>query len=223
MDERAALLAEIEAEVRDTARWTGRAQLSPKVAAALAKVRRSAFVPSAATSAAYENRPLPIGHDQTISQPYIVAIMTELLDLQPDDKVLEVGTGSGYQAAVLAELAGTVCSIEVIPQLAERAAAALAAEGYTRIMLRTGDGGRGWPEEAPFDAILVAASGPDVPAALRQQLAVGGRLVMPVGESRRLQMLRRIRRRTETDYEEEDLGSVTFVPLIGEQGWSEDA
>jgi protein-L-isoaspartate(D-aspartate) O-methyltransferase len=215
MDERAALLAEIEAEVRDTARWTGRAQLSPNVAAALAKVRRSAFVPSAATSAAYENRPLPIGHDQTISQPYIVAIMTELLDLQPDDKVLEVGTGSGYQAAVLAELAGTVCSIEVIPQLAERAAAALAAEGYTRIMLRTGDGNRGWSEEAPFDAIIVTAAAPEIPPALIEQLRPGGRMAIPLGPRYGDQELMLLTKDQAGNISRRGVLPVAFVPLTG--------
>ena len=146
--------------MRETARWTGRATLSPRVAAAIAKVRREAFVAPGSERAAYENRPLPIGHGQTISQPFIVALMTELLDLQPDDIVLEVGTGSGYQAAVLAEIAGKVCSIEVIPELAARAATALAAQGCGNVELRTGDGGLGWPERAPFDAIIVTAAAP---------------------------------------------------------------
>ena len=131
--------------------------------------------------AAYENRPLPIGHGQTISQPFVVALMTELLDLQPDDRVLEVGTGSGYQAAVLAELAGNVCSIEVIPELAARAAVALAAKATRNVELRTGDGGLGWPEQAPFDAIIVTAAAPEVPPALPEQLRPGGRMMIPIG------------------------------------------
>src|ERR1700751_2066530 len=135
MDEHAALLDEIAAEMRETARWTGRAQLAPRVAAALAKVRRDAFVSPQSAQAAYVNRPLPIGHGQTISQPYVVALMTELLDLEPGDTVLEVGTGSGYQTAVLAELACAVWSVEVIPELARTAAAALAGQGYGNITL----------------------------------------------------------------------------------------
>ena len=174
MDEHAPRCSsEIAAEMRETARWTGRAALSPRVAAALAKVRREAFVPPGSERAAYENRPLPIGHGQTISQPFVVALMTELLDLQPDDSVLEVGTGSGYQAAVLAELAGKVCSIEVIPELAARAADGAGGQGYGNVELRTGDGGLGWPERAPFDAIIVTAAAPDVPPALIEQLASG--------------------------------------------------
>src|SRR6476620_7221274 len=137
MDERAALLTEIEAEFRATAHWTGRATLSPFVAAAIAKVPREAFVTPGSEPAAYENRPLPIGHGQTISQPFIVALMKEMLDLQPDDRVLEVGTGSGYQAAVLAEVVDKVHSIEVIPELAARAAVALAVQGYANVELRT--------------------------------------------------------------------------------------
>jgi protein-L-isoaspartate(D-aspartate) O-methyltransferase len=138
MDRRTALLEEIALEMRETARWTGRAELSPRVAAALAKVRREAFVPPCAVDSAYHNRPLLIGHGQTISQPFVVALMTELLDLQSDNIVLEVGTGSGYQAAVLAELSGKVCSIEVIPELAAGAAMALAGQGYGNVELRTG-------------------------------------------------------------------------------------
>src|SRR5262249_21739620 len=133
------------------------------------------------TGAAYANRPLPIGHGQTISQPFVVALMTELLDLKPEDRVLEVGTGSGYQAAVLAELVGTVFSVEAIPELARRAAAALAAEGHTTVALCTGDGGLGWPEEAPFDAIIETAAAPDSPPALIEHLRPGGRMVIPVG------------------------------------------
>jgi protein-L-isoaspartate(D-aspartate) O-methyltransferase len=190
---------------------------------AMRKVPREAFVAKDLAEFAYEDAPLRIGEGQTISQPYIVAAMIEAAELGKNDRVLEVGAGSGYAAAVMSRIAFRVYAIERHAALTKAAARRVLALGYRNIELKTGDGTKGWPEEAPFDAILVAASGPDVPAALREQLAVGGRLVMPVGESRRLQMLRRIRRRTETDYEEEDLGSVTFVPLIGEQGWSEDA
>jgi protein-L-isoaspartate(D-aspartate) O-methyltransferase len=214
MDERAALMAEIAAEMRETARWTGRAQLSPRVAAALANVRREAFMPGRAT-AAYVNAALPIGHGQTISQPFVVALMTELLDLQPDDVVLEVGTGSGYQAAVLVQLARKVCSIEVIPELARRAAAALAAQGCRNVVLRTGDGGLGWPEHAPFDAIIVTAAAPDIPPALLEQLRPGGRMVLPVGPRYGDQELRLLLKDADGAVTSRALLPVAFVPLTG--------
>jgi protein-L-isoaspartate(D-aspartate) O-methyltransferase len=215
MDERAALLAEIDAEMRATAHWTGRARLSPRVAAALAKVRRAAFVPPRSADAAYANAPLPIGHGQTISQPFVVALMTELLDLKPDDSVLEVGTGSGYQAAVLAELAGKVCSVEVIPELARRAAAALAGEGYANVVLRTGDGGLGWPELAPFDAIVVTAAAPEVPPALIEQLRPGGRMVLPLGPRHGDQELVLLRKDADGHVTSRTVLPVAFVPLTG--------
>ena len=213
MDERKALLAEIVAEMQATARWTGRAQLSTRVVAALAKVRRPAFMPQNSAAAAYENRPLPIGHGQTISQPFVVALMSELLDLQPDDSVLEVGTGSGYQAAVLAELAGTVCSIEVIPELARSAAIALAGEGYGSIMLRTGNGALGWPEQAPFDAIIVTAAAPDIPPALIEQLRPGGRMVIPVGQRHGDQELVLLTKDAAGEVNRRSVLPVAFVPL----------
>jgi len=215
MDQQAALMAEIEAETRDTARWTGRANLSPRVTAALARVRREAFVPSHSTGAAYANRPLPIGHGQTISQPFVVALMTELLDLEPEDRVLEVGTGSGYQAAVLAELVGTVFSVEVIPELARRAAAALCAEGYINVALCTGDGGLGWPEEAPFDAIIVTAAAADIPPALIQQLCPGGRMVIPVGPPYGDQHLLLLTKDAAGEVTQRNVLPVAFVPLTG--------
>jgi protein-L-isoaspartate(D-aspartate) O-methyltransferase len=215
MPDNAALLAEIETEMRVTARWTGRAQLSPRVAAALAKVRRTAFVAHGSEHAAYENRPLPIGCGQTISQPYIVALMTELLDLHPNDKVLEIGTGSGYQAAVLAELTNSVYSIEVIPELAQRAAAALAAEGYRTVNLRTGNGALGWPEEAPFDAIIVTAAAPEIPPALIEQLRTGGRMMIPVGPRHGDQTLVLITRNDAGEVTQRDVLPVAFVPLTG--------
>ena len=215
MDERAALLEEIALEMRETARWTGCAALSPRVAAALGKVKRDAFVAPGSERAAYENRPLPIGHGQTISQPFIVALMTELLDLQPEDSVLEVGTGSGYQVAVLAELAGKVCSIEVIPQLAARAATALAGQGYNRVELRTGDGGLGWPERAPFDAIIVTAAPPDIPPALLEQLRPGGRLVIPVGPRHGDQELLLLTKDAAGTVARRNVLPVAFVPLTG--------
>ena len=215
MDERAALLDEIATEMRATAQWTGRAALSPRVAAALAKVRRSAFVPSGSASAAYQNRPLPIGCGQTISQPYIVALMTELLDLQPTDKVLEIGTGSGYQAAVLAELAPAVYSIETIAELSQHASQTLVSEGYTNIILRVGNGALGWPEEAPFDAIIVTAAAERIPPALLQQLAPGGRMIIPVGPHDGDQKLIVITKDETGGITQREVLHVAFVPLTG--------
>ena len=215
MDVRAALLEEIALEMRETAHWTGRAELSPRVATALGKVRREAFVAPGFERAAYENRPLPIGHHQTISQPFVVALMTELLDLRPEHNILEVGTGSGYQTAVLAELAGKVCSIEVIPELAAAAAAALGGQGYDTIALRTGDGGLGWPERAPFDAIIVTAAAPDVPPALHEQLRPGGRMVIPVGPRHGDQQLLLITKDASGSLTRRVVLPVAFVPLTG--------
>jgi len=207
------LVEEIEQEAEETARWTGRERFAERVLDALRKVRRAAFVPQAAVANAYVNAPLPIGCGQTISQPYIVALMTDLLDLRREDRVLEVGTGSGYQAAVLAELSDTVCSIEVIPELATRAAAVLAAEGYGRVALRTGDGALGWPERAPFDAIIVTAAAREVPPALVEQLAPGGRMVIPVGAPWGDQELRLLRKDAAGHVTSRRVLSVAFVPL----------
>lgn len=215
MDARADLLAEIGREMRETAQWTGRDAVSPRVAAALMKVAREAFVTPGSEAAAYENRPLPIGHGQTISQPFVVALMTELLDLQSDNTVLEVGTGSGYQAAILAELVGKVCSIEVIPGLAARAAAALARQGVANVELRTGDGGQGWPEQAPFDAIIVTAAAPQVPSALIEQLRPGGRMVIPVGPQHGDQELLLITKDASGHMTQRNVLPVAFVPLTG--------
>ena len=173
MDPREAMIGEIEQDARETASSTGRAVLAAPVLAALRRVRRAGFVPEANERSAWLNRPLSIGHGQTISQPFVVALMTDLLDLAPDHRVLEVGTGSGYQAAVLAELAGEVFSVEIVPALAARARLALAREGYGRVHLRAGDGAQGWPEHAPFDAIIVTAAAPAIPPDLVAQLRPG--------------------------------------------------
>jgi len=207
------LVEEIEQEARETARWTGRETFDPRVLTALRSVRREAFVPQPLVGQAYVNAPLPIGCGQTISQPYIVALMTDLLDLRRGDHVLEVGTGSGYQAAVLAELSDTVCSIEVIPELAARAAQVLAAEGYAKVTLRTGDGALGWPERAPFDAIIVTAAAREVPPALLDQLRPGGRLVIPVGEAFGDQELRLLHKDPDGHVTSRWVLSVAFVPL----------
>ena len=189
----------------------------PRVLDAMAAVPREEFVPVDHRGAAYDDVPLPIGHDQTISQPLVVALMTQALELQPGDRVLEVGTGSGYQAAVLRQIADHVDTVERIPALADQAAALLRELGVDRVDVHTGDGSLGWPDGAPYDAVVVTAGGPEVPAPLVEQLADGGRLVAPVGprHSQELVRLRRDGDRTEC----EDLGPVAFVPLLGEAGW----
>ncbi|MDF2810656.1 MAG: protein-L-isoaspartate O-methyltransferase [Microvirga sp.] len=188
---------------------------------AMREVPREAFVEPGFEEFAYEDGPLPIGAGQTISQPYIVALMIEAAEVKPGDRVLEVGAGSGYAAAVMSRIAKTVYAIERHPSLVESAQHRFGRLGYDNIDLRVGDGTRGLPEAAPFDAILVAAGGPDVPRALREQLTIGGRIVIPVGPGGGHQRLLKATRRTEVDFEEEDLGAVSFVPLIGEQGWAE--
>jgi protein-L-isoaspartate(D-aspartate) O-methyltransferase len=185
----------------------------PQVLEAMRRVPRHEFVPEALRERAYADTPLPIGSGQTISQPYVVAFMTQALELDADDRVLDVGTGSGYQAAVLAEIATRVDSIEIVPELAERARRDLARLGYGNVEVRLGDGYRGWPEHAPFDAILVAAAPDHVPEPLVEQLAVGGRLVMPVGEG--LQELVRLTK-TPQGVQREALMAVRFVPMTGE-------
>jgi protein-L-isoaspartate(D-aspartate) O-methyltransferase len=195
---------------------------SPLVLEAVRAVPREAFLPEEMREFAYDDSPLPIDSGQTISQPFIVALMTEALLLAGGEKVLEVGTGSGYAAAVLAQIAGDVYSVERYAQLATRAAATLASQGVTNVHVLHGDGTLGWPEHAPFDAIVVAAGGPEVPESLKQQLRIGGRLVMPVGRSRRVQELLRVTRLAENEYHTEDLMDVQFVPLVGKEGWTPD-
>ncbi|WP_375177851.1 protein-L-isoaspartate(D-aspartate) O-methyltransferase [Marinobacter mobilis] len=198
----------------------GRGISAPLVVSAMSRVPREKFVGSDLVDSAYDDGPLPIGHGQTISQPYIVALMAEALDLTGGDVALDIGTGSGYAAAVLASIAARVYSIERIPELAESAAQVLADEGYGNVVVRCGDGTLGWPEQAPFDGICVAAGAPVVPEALRQQLRVGGHLVIPVGSAHTIQSLRRITRLSETEFRTTTLCDVRFVPLLGEQGWS---
>lgn len=188
---------------------------------AMRRVRREAFVAEPFTGAAYDDSPLPIAEGQTISQPFVVALMTEALELAPGDRVLEIGAGSGYAAAVLAEIAEAVYTVERHAALAEAARRRLAEQGYGNVQVRCGDGTLGWPEHAPYDAIVVAAGGPEPPRPLLEQLAPGGRLVIPIGPSAQIQRLIRIRRRGEDDYTEEALGDVRFVPLTGAEGWPE--
>lgn len=186
-----------------------------EVLTAMMEVPRHAFVPDALKASAYADAPLPIGHDATISQPYIVALMTELADVEAGDEVLDVGTGSGYQAAVLAQMGATVYGIEIVEPLAEQAARRLAALGYDEAHIRAGDGYRGWPEHAPFDAIIVAAAAPAVPEPLEQQLAVGGKLVVPVcGDFWGQSLL--VIERTAEGYETREVSPVSFVPMVGE-------
>ena len=186
----------------------------PRVLAAMRQVPRHEFVPAAERAHAYEDRPLPIGEGQTISQPYIVALMTQLAAVGPGSKVLEVGTGSGYQAAVLAACGAEVYSIEIVDALAKRAQHDLARLGIENVHVRSGDGYRGWPEVAPFDAIVVTAAAPQVPPALLSQLRIGGRLVIPVGETWQAQTLQ-VHTRTETGFDVHDVVPVRFVPMTG--------
>jgi protein-L-isoaspartate(D-aspartate) O-methyltransferase len=187
---------------------------------AMRKVPRELFLPKKLREFAYEDLPLPIAGEQTISQPYIVAFMAESLLLKGGEKILEIGAGSGYAAAVLSEIAAQVYTVERLGQLAEKAAAALADLGYDNARVLHGDGTRGWLEHAPYDAIVVAAGGPQVPASLKAQLKIGGRLVIPVGADQRVQELVRVTRVSENEYRSEDIAHVSFVPLIGEEGWT---
>ncbi|MTH96824.1 protein-L-isoaspartate(D-aspartate) O-methyltransferase [Roseibium sp. RKSG952] len=195
---------------------------SERVLTAMEKVPRHLFVPQTEQPYAYTDRPLPIGHRQTISQPYIVAYMAEALDCKPGDSVLEIGTGSGYAAAVLAEIGADVISIERIPSLADQAKDNLATAGYTNVQVQCADGCLGLPSQAPFDGIIVTAGAPVAPDRLKKQLKTGGRLVVPVGEQLCYQKLQRITRTGEETFRTENLCDVAFVPLVGEQAWHSD-
>jgi len=211
--QRTQLLAEIAGMARATAVETSRAAFSPRVMEAIGRVPRHRLVPPEQVPYAYENRPLPIGHGQTISQPYIVALMTDLLDSKASDVVLEIGTGSGYQAAVLAELVAKVYSIEIVEPVGRRAAADLAALGYRNVATRIGDGYNGWPEAAPFDGILVTAAAPYVPKPLVDQLKPGGRLVIPLGGQWQVQELHVIEKKPDGSTASRRTIPVRFVPL----------
>jgi protein-L-isoaspartate(D-aspartate) O-methyltransferase len=193
----------------------------PRVLDAMRSVPRERFVPSQQVDYAYQDRPLPIGDGQTISQPYIVAFMAEAASVGPDDRVLEIGTGSGYGAAVLGALAASVVTVERHGSLADSARRVLAGLGYRNVEVVLGDGTLGFPDRAPFDVIIVTAAGPDVPGPLRDQLAVGGRIVMPVEYRYGFQQLVRLERVSEDEFTEEFLLGVAFVPLIGEHGHSD--
>jgi protein-L-isoaspartate(D-aspartate) O-methyltransferase len=191
----------------------------PGVLRAMETVPREAFVSPTQADFAYADEPLPIGEGQTISQPYVVAAMIEAVCPGPRDRALEVGTGSGYAAAVLASIVDAVYTIERLAGLAEAARGRLAGLGYRNVHVRHGDGTLGWPEHSPYDVIIVTASGPRVPESLLEQLAIGGRLIMPVGASLASQRLVRVVRVSADRYEHEELDPVTFVPLIGAEGW----
>jgi protein-L-isoaspartate(D-aspartate) O-methyltransferase len=193
----------------------------PRVLDAMRTIPREDFVPGELAEFAYDDCPLPIEAGQTISQPYIVALMVEAAQIRLDDRVLEIGAGSGYAAAVMSRLAGQVHTIERHGELADLARARMASHGYGNVVIRTGDGTNGWPENAPFDVILVAAAAPAMPEPLREQLAIGGRLLIPVGDAEQ-QSLVRVTRISEGEYTQEDLGPVRFVRLIGAHGWTGD-
>ena len=212
---RAKMVAEIAAMARDTASETGRSTFSSRVMNAMTKVERHRFVAEGDERNAYLNRPLGIGSGQTISQPYIVALMTDLLEVKAGDKVLEIGTGSGYQAAVLAELAGTVYTIEIVEPLGRLAAQRLLSAGYNNVVTHIGDGYQGWAQHAPFDAIMVTAAASVVPPALIEQLKRGGRLVIPVESQGSHQELRLITKSADGRTDTRRVLAVRFVPLTG--------
>jgi len=214
---RKAMVDTIVALTRETAAETGRASLDGRVLTAMNKVPRHRFVPADQEPNAYANRPLPIGNGQTISQPFIVALMTDMLGLKATDRVLEIGTGCGYQAAVLAELAREVYTIEIVAPLAREAAARFAELGYRNVNARSGDGYRGWPAHAPFDAIIVTAAAPEVPPALIEQLKPGGKLVIPVGAQWSGQELRVIEKDQHGKTTTRNALAVRFVPLTREK------
>jgi protein-L-isoaspartate(D-aspartate) O-methyltransferase len=212
--QRARMVSEVQAMYAETQRETGLAAMAPEVARALGKVERHKLVPAGEAARAYRNHPLPIGSGQTISQPYIVALSTDLLRPKATDTVLEVGTGSGYQAAVLAEIVARVYSIELIPALGNDARRRLAELGYRNIEVRIGDGYAGWPEKAPFDGIVVTAAAPRVPKALVDQLKPGGRMVIPVGGETDIQYLNVLTKRADGGVDEKRVLPVRFVPLV---------
>ena len=214
--QRAAMVSVIEADVAETSLYLDKQALDPRVLAAMGKVARHALVPEDRRDDAYQNRPLPIGYGQTISQPYLVAVMTDLLKPKPGDRVLEIGTGSGYQAAILAELVARVYTMEVIAPLGERARTALQALGYRNIEVQVADGYYGWPQQAPFDAIVVTAAASHVPPPLLRQLKPGGRMVIPVGSSFMVQQLLLVEKAADGEISTRQILPVRFVPLTGD-------
>jgi protein-L-isoaspartate(D-aspartate) O-methyltransferase len=216
--QRRRMVEDIVRLTRETRQETGREALSERVVAAMEKVPRHRFVPAQQERNAYQNRPLPIGHGQTISQPFIVALMTDLMDVKPTDRVLEIGTGSGYQAAVLAELAGTVYTVEIVEPLAREAEARFRALGYRNVAVKVGDGYQGWAEHAPFDSIMVTAAPREIPQPLIDQLKPGGRLVIPVGGQFGGQTLVVVEKQSDGTIKRRDALAVRFVPLTRKPG-----
>jgi protein-L-isoaspartate(D-aspartate) O-methyltransferase len=213
-NERLEMAREVELEMRELARALDAEGLDPRVREVLLRVPRHAFVGSAEAPYAYDNRPLPIGHGQTISQPLVVAAMTQVLAIRPDHRVLEIGTGCGYQTAMLAELAAEVVSLEVVAPLAEAARERLASLGYANVEIHVADGWRGWPDRAPYDGILVTAAASVMPTALVEQLAPGGRMVLPLGSLRWGQDLVLVEKDAEGRVGERRLFPVAFVPMV---------
>jgi len=209
------MVEEVLSDAADTSASSGRAALSPSVIAAMEKVERHRFVPADLAAVAYLNRPLPIGYGQTISQPFIVALMTDLMRVKAGDRVLEIGTGSGYQAAVLAEIASSVYSIEIIEPLGREAGERLKSLGYRNVQTRVGDGYYGWPEAAPFDAIIVTAAASHVPPPLIKQLKPGGRMVIPLGTQFMTQYLMLVEKQQDGSVTNRQILPVAFVPLTG--------
>jgi len=214
-DEMAQMLREIRQEMQLTKAWIGKERLDERVLAAIQKVPRHEFVPEELAYLAYANGPVAIGYGQTISQPYIVALMTDLLKTNADDVVLEVGTGSGYQAAVLAQLVKQVYSVEIVAALSQEAKARLHRLGYANVAVRSGDGYGGWNEHAPFDGIVVTAAAPSIPSPLIEQLKPGGRLVIPLGAPHARQILTVVSKDEKGATVEQELLPVAFVPLTG--------
>jgi protein-L-isoaspartate(D-aspartate) O-methyltransferase len=217
------LVRGIERDVARTGEYLGTDRLDPAVIRAMRTVPREEFVPPRLRAQAYLDSPLPIGSGQTISQPYIVAVMSHLAGVGAGDRVYELGTGSGYQAAVLGAMGVTVYSVEIVPELAERAAATLARLGYDEVHVRAGDGYLGWPEEAPFDAVVVTAAHPEIPRPLIDQLAVGGRLVMPVGGTDEIQQLTVLTKQPDGTLDTDELLPVRFVPVTRDRSSQDEA
>ena len=212
------MMADIEMEIEYTRATTGITQFRPAVLNAMRSVPRHKFLPESLQDMAYNNGPLSIGHGQTISQPYIVALMTDLLEPESDDIILEIGTGSGYQSAVLAKIVKKIYSIEVVPELAEEARHTFTALTINNVETKCGDGSYGWPEHAPFDGIIVTAAAPYVPEPLVEQLKIGARLVIPVGRPYMHQELLLIEKTADNQTQTTDILSVAFVPLTGKHG-----
>ena len=213
--QRQQMVREIRQSVADTTRYIGRTALNQRVMSAMGTVPRHEFVPPSMISSAYENRPLSIGHGQTISQPYIVALMTDLVDLDEQDTVLEIGTGSGYQAAILAKLVHKVYTIEIVEALGLSAAKRLQKLGYDNVVTRIGDGYYGWPEQGPFDAIVVTAASSHIPPPLVRQIKPGGIMLIPVGSQFQVQQLTLVRKDEKGDVITRQVLPVRFVPLTG--------